>query len=118
MAKKAKAVRLTAKRKAFLDMVQKLDKYFDDEGIFKEDEFYTDDLADSIADIFGTLPKTLRNINASAPLFGSALWVLQIPKDLREVETCSETCKGADPFEAAFFAGWSLGFDAGKEDTP
>jgi hypothetical protein len=118
MAKKAKAVRLTAKRKAFLGIVQKLGKYFDDDGIFKEDEFYVDELADAIMEIFDALPKKIRNINDSAALFGSALYVLQTRADTREADKCSETCKGASPFEAAFFAGWSLGFVAGQEDTP
>jgi hypothetical protein len=117
MAKKAKAMRLTASRKAFLNMVEKLSKYFDDDGLFKQDEFYTDDLVDSILDLFDKLPPRLRNILDSSTLFGSALYVLQMPQAVRDVDSCSETCRGSVAFDAAFSAGWSMGFDAGKKDA-
>lgn len=117
MTKKAKTFRMTASRKAFLNAVAKLGKYFDDDGTFKEDAFYVDDLADSLIQLFEKLPKSLRSINAAAELFGSALYVLQMHADFREVDTCSEACKGSAPFTGAFFAGWSLGFDAGKQDA-
>lgn len=114
---KKKPFPLTTKRKAFLAAVEKLAKYFDEDGVVKDEEFDADQIADSIMGLFNKLPKSLRNINASAALFGSALYVLQTPDILREVESCSETCKGAAPFEAAFFAGWSLGFESGRKDA-
>lgn len=117
MATKKKPFPLTTKRKAFLAAVEKLAKYFDEVGVVKLEEFDADQIADSIMGLFNKLPKSIRNINDSAALFGSALYVLQMPENLREVESCSETCNGAAPFEAAFFAGWSLGFDAGHKDA-
>jgi hypothetical protein len=116
MTKTPKPFRMTARRKAFLMAFEDLQKYFDDDGFVKQDDFSSDDIADSIMELFNKLPKRLRNINASAGLFGSALYVLQTVADLREVDTCSDNCRGAMPFEAAFFAGWSLGFDAASED--
>lgn len=115
MANKAKNIRLTAKRKAFLDMVKKLSKYFDEDGLFKQDEFDTDDLAESIVDLFGKLPTRISSVLESSTLFGAALYVLQMPQLVRDVDSCSEKCLGAAPFDAAFCAGWSIGFDAGKK---
>ena len=117
MATKTNPFPLTTKRKAFLAAVEKLAKYFDEDGVVRDEKFDADQIADSIMGLFNKLPKSLRNMDNSAALFGSAFYVLQMPEILREVESCSETCKGAAPFEAAFFAGWSLGFDAGREDA-
>jgi hypothetical protein len=108
---------VTAKRKVFLDAIEKLGKYFDESGLVVEDKFDADQLAVAIMELFDKLPKRLRNVDDMAVLFGSALYVLQMPADLRQADTCSETCRGALPFEAAFFAGWGIGFDQGQEDA-
>ena len=115
--KKLQARRMTAKRKVFLNAIEKLGKYFDESGLVVEHKFNADEIADTLMGLSNKLPKRLRNINQMAVLFGSALYVLQMPADLREVDTCSETCHGAMPFEAAFFAGWGIGFDQGREDA-
>ena len=115
--KKLQARRMTAKRKVFLNAIEKLGKYFDESGLVVEHKFNADEIADTLMGLSNKLPKRLRNINQMAVLFGAALYVLQMPADLREVDTCSETCHGAMPFEAAFFAGWGIGFDQGREDA-
>jgi hypothetical protein len=115
--KKAKAHKMTANRKVFLNAIEKLGKYFDESGLVVEHKFDADEIADALMGLFNKLPKRLRNINDMAVLFGSALYLLQMPADLRKVDTCSETCHGALPFEAAFFAGWGIGFEQGREDA-
>jgi hypothetical protein len=115
MAKSPKQRRLTSKRKLFLNAIKALEKCFDDNGLVKDGD--SDVLADELLLLIDKCPKSLSHINSFAPVLGSALYVLQHAKSFREPETCSETCMAATPFEAAFFAGWSIGFEQGRDDA-
>lgn len=117
MAKKSKSYRLTGKRKVFLKAVKDLEKYFDEHGLVR-DKFDSDQLADAIASLYNKAPKTIAcDLNTFASIFGSALYALSQIADERCVDDYSETCNGAQAFEAAFFAGFSLGLEAGREDA-
>lgn len=112
--KKATARKMTAKRKLFIKAVAALEKYFDDHGIVQGD---IDDMAETILVLRDGSPKHISDLYSFATICGSALHFLNQIREQRIAEECSETCRGAEVFEAVFYAGWSMGFEAGNADV-
>ena len=117
MAKQAKTRRLTAKRKAFLDALSVLCEHFDDDGFVKSDSD-SHQIADLIVELFDKWKKPAKlDLCTFATVCGSALWLLNQTKSERNIDDCSETCVGAEIFEAAFFAGWSIAFESALKSS-
>ena len=111
--KKANSRKMTAKRKLFIKAVAALEKFFDEHGVVQGD---IDDMAETILVLRDGSPKNISDLHSFAAICGSALYFLNQISEQRILEECSETCCGAQVFEAVFYAGWSMGFAAGKDE--
>ena len=104
---------MTANRRFFLKAVGMLDKYFQDRRL--KDDFSCDRVADALIELFKSRPPHMRSIYEFSEAVGSALFFQDQGAGFCGVEEISESCKGAEPYQVAFLAGWSIGFDAGRK---
>lgn len=96
-----KKFRMTRERKFFLSLVEKMDVYFDDDGLFQKERslFAFEFLIEALA---GSAPKSAYDIKL---MFGAALYYCSQPKNDRiPIEECSERCRGGEAFAAALGA--------------
>jgi hypothetical protein len=113
---KEKVLRLTKKRRLFVETVKMLQVFFGEDGLLGEQHF-AEDVSFELEHLWVKPQSGWKKIRLGEfqEAICSALYFMHSAQRVFELDEVHESCAGGEVFEVAFELGWSIGFDMGRE---